>query len=103
MVCYDAYRLDVNIADSESPVLSVGPLLPILIDPSIQELELEAVEGLPTNLPFSLQITAVNREIAFNSRVTFSKLKLCLDTTLVHVTRSLLVMFLVTLECTRFR
>lgn len=75
MVCYDVYRLSVSGADSSSTVLSVGPLLPTLVDSTIQVLQLPQVDGLQANLPFSLQITAVHDdgERAFNDRVTFSK------------------------------
>lgn len=55
--------------------LSAGPLLPILVDPSVQVLELEEIDGLQANTPFFLEITAVNinGERALNDRFIFSK------------------------------
>ena len=72
----------MKIADSESMVLSTTPLLPMLVDPSVQTLQLDVMHAglLQTNTLFALNITAVNinGENTLNDRVIFSE---CLDKT----------------------
>lgn len=57
--CYDVYSVRL-ITITGSPLTYYGPLFPVLVDPTMQILELKRLSNLQRNQIFMAEVTAIN-------------------------------------------
>ena len=74
--CYDAYSLELTANQSlPNGTNNIGPLLPVIVDPTIQTLKIEEQIELEENTVYMSRLIAVNEngEMASNGSILFSK------------------------------